>query len=560
MTAASDHKSDHYHSLRNSRQRKQGGLVGEGNRAEIHIFWCDLLLEIEITLIFFTLTYFYLIPHFFTFHFLPSIFHLSPFTLHSLHYSSSTSTTLCLITTINIHYRNHQSTMSNMSSPLSEIDRELIGELPNNSGATATMAKANGEPDTEAHAHHLGTAFTPLNATAGASVKISSNGDEVETGKVSQHVRVPPHLPLIHMLFLPPSSFQYVHPSSTLHKLALIALHFPTYLTPFPLRLAAIRSSTTAHSYSIPNFTWPTSYEHVQRRACIDEEPRVWRASQLPSRIVDFYFSKFTMSSARSLFNLSLSYLLSPLTLFPSLNSRADQTKVNKDTKMDTTEPALKTPKKRGAAASANDESAQPAKKRSPTKKAAAPSNVEVNTNGETTETTTPTVKKRASPKKKAVATPNADIKDSEMNGETEGPEPVTPPKKGKRASAKGKSKANDDSADTTDKSVSPTKGNGEIEGTTVHNTPRKRQAPKKELAAPRGIPNSWENADPADRLMVSMKEKGQSWTEIRATWKEVTGQDTAPRYAFATHSIIDLQLTLPSARSPTATIASKST
>lgn len=204
------------------------------------------------------------------------------------------------------------------------------------------------------------------------------------------------------------------------------------------------------------------------------------------------------------------------------------------DTKMDTTKPPPKTPKKRGAAASANDESTQPTKKRSPTKKAAATTNVEVKTNGEATEPITPS-KKRASPKKKSVADPNAKTEDGEMNGETEGPEPVTP-KKGKRAPTKGKAtKATDESAETTDKSVSPTKGNGEIEGTTVNNTPRKRQAPKKELAAPRGIPSSWDNADHADRMMVMMKEKGESWTEIRAAWKEVTGQETASRYTLLT-------------------------
>lgn len=276
------------------------------------------------------------------------------------------------------------------------------------------------------------------------------------------------------------------------------------------------------------------------------------------------------LKSAHSLFHSSLSSLLSPPTLFHFQNSRADQTKVNKDTKMDTTEPAPKTPKKRGATASANDESAQPTKKRSPTKKATAASNVEANTNGAATEPITPTPKKRASPKKKIVASANAnaETEDGEKNGETEGPEPVTP-KKGKRAPAKGKStKANDESADTTDKSISPTKGNGEIEGTTVNNTPRKRQAPKKELAAPRGIPSSWDNADHADRMMVMMKEKGESWTEIRAAWKEVTGQETASRYVRFTHppthplinkSPTNTHLRL-AARYQTATTASKST
>ena len=66
----------------------------------------------------------------------------------------------------------------------------------------------------------------------------------------------------------------------------------------------------------------------------------------------------------------------------------------------------------------------------------------------------------------------------------------------------------------------------------TVHNTPRKRQAPKKEVVAPRGIPSSWDEAGEADRMLVTMKEKGEGWSEIRTAWKAVTGQDTASRYA----------------------------
>ena len=93
----------------------------------------------------------------------------------------------------------------------------------------------------------------------------------------------------------------------------------------------------------------------------------------------------------------------------------------------------------------------------------------------------------------------------------------------------------------------------------TVKDTPRKRQAPKKELAAPRGIPGSWENADYADKMLVTMKEKGESWAEIRATWQEVTGQDTAPRYALI-NIMVQSQLTLLSARFQTATTVSKST
>ena len=79
--------------------------------------------------------------------------------------------------------------------------------------------------------------------------------------------------------------------------------------------------------------------------------------------------------------------------------------------------------------------------------------------------------------------------------------------------------------------SASSIKENGGVEGMTVHKTPRKRQAPKKEVIAPRGIPSSWDEADDADRMLVTMKEKGEGWSEIRAAWKAATGQDTASRY-----------------------------
>lgn len=201
---------------------------------------------------------------------------------------------------------------------------------------------------------------------------------------------------------------------------------------------------------------------------------------------------------------------------------------------MDNTKVTPKTPKKRGAAVSANDDSTQPTKKRSPTKKATTATNVEADTNGEEPVPITPSPKKRASPKKKNVADDNVETENVETNGETEGLEPVTS-KKTKRPPPKGKATKTVPDAETNDESVSPVKGNGEIEGTTVHNTPRKRQAPKKELAAPRGIPSSWDNADHADRMMVSMKEKGEGWAEIRAAWKEATGQETASRYTPST-------------------------
>jgi len=49
-------------------------------------------------------------------------------------------------------------------------------------------------------------------------------------------------------------------------------------------------------------------------------------------------------------------------------------------------------------------------------------------------------------------------------------------------------------------------------------------------MAAPRGIPTSWETADDADKMLVMMKEQGEDWAAIREAWKDATGQDTANR------------------------------
>ena len=56
----------------------------------------------------------------------------------------------------------------------------------------------------------------------------------------------------------------------------------------------------------------------------------------------------------------------------------------------------------------------------------------------------------------------------------------------------------------------------------------RKRNAPAGSIAPPRGIPKSWSEAEEADRLLVTMKDAGKPWDEIRKMWKEKTGQDTA--------------------------------
>lgn len=41
-------------------------------------------------------------------------------------------------------------------------------------------------------------------------------------------------------------------------------------------------------------------------------------------------------------------------------------------------------------------------------------------------------------------------------------------------------------------------------------------------------IPTCWEEASAADRMLVTMKGKGAEWGNIRESWKEMTGQDTA--------------------------------
>ena len=75
--------------------------------------------------------------------------------------------------------------MSNMSSPLSEVDRELLGEIPHSNGAEATMTEAIGEPGHGAFEGSQVAEFHPLNATAGTLVKVSSKGDELEPSHVS---------------------------------------------------------------------------------------------------------------------------------------------------------------------------------------------------------------------------------------------------------------------------------------------------------------------------------------------------------------------------------------
>lgn len=41
-------------------------------------------------------------------------------------------------------------------------------------------------------------------------------------------------------------------------------------------------------------------------------------------------------------------------------------------------------------------------------------------------------------------------------------------------------------------------------------------------------IPTCWEEANAADRMLITMRGDGADWGRIRALWKDITGQDTA--------------------------------
>ena len=59
---------------------------------------------------------------------------------------------------------------------------------------------------------------------------------------------------------------------------------------------------------------------------------------------------------------------------------------------------------------------------------------------------------------------------------------------------------------------------------TTVKGDRRKRAPPKTHISA-RDISRSWKTANPADKMLVQMKERGCDWLEIRKAWQELTGE-----------------------------------
>lgn len=134
---------------------------------------------------------------------------------------------------------------------------------------------------------------------------------------------------------------------------------------------------------------------------------------------------------------------------------------------------------------------------------------------------------------------------DNEDNGDATDPNlpitpPVTPPKKrGRKAStaddanvnasipkpkASKKAKITESPGDSAEVTTSQ-----ESTSTTKTGTPRKRAPVTKDKAVARGLPTSMKECSEADRMLLHMKDvEGKPWADIRATWKAMTGQDTA--------------------------------
>ena len=92
-----------------------------------------------------------------------------------------------------------------MSNALSEMDRELLGEVSYDNEGEVAMAKANGGPGNGAFEGSRGASFTPLNAAAKTLIKISNNGDDLEPGSVSHSI-------VAHLTPTPPAVFCFLRP------------------------------------------------------------------------------------------------------------------------------------------------------------------------------------------------------------------------------------------------------------------------------------------------------------------------------------------------------------
>ena len=144
-------------------------------------------------------------------------------------------------------------------------------------------------------------------------------------------------------------------------------------------------------------------------------------------------------------------------------------------------------------------------------------------------------LKAKATPKKRgstSTSTGNDDTtNNSKMPGNkaANGVKSVSPKKRG--ADTNG----NEVEATPTKKKRSPPKAKKEVDanGDNVNEETggislRKRQPAENPIATPRGIPKSWQTASEADRMLVTMKDAGKNWDEIRKMWKDLTSQEAA--------------------------------
>lgn len=210
-------------------------------------------------------------------------------------------------------------------------------------------------------------------------------------------------------------------------------------------------------------------------------------------------------------------------------------------------------PKKRAAAD--NHESEQPSKKRSPPK----------------SKTGVATKNKPGSRKLKKNTTTDDNTGDNEAtspkqkrglakdtNGDLDAMEvvPVTPKKRTPSKSKGKKVQAEEAGPEVVASSSGATQARSQNNaahdaadgmGENAKGEARKRMAPKKAVAAPRDIPSTWDEADEADKMLVTMKDNGEDWITIRAAWAAATGQVTAGsslpnRYSRIKVQIMDLE------------------
>lgn len=214
-----------------------------------------------------------------------------------------------------------------MSSQLSEMDRELLGEVSHKDRAEATMAETTGGPGKGGLEDSHGIEFTPLNATAGTLVKVSSNGDELESGNVSSQSYLSSHFHLLDNIFLAPLTIAE-HPFFVLEIIYLSVCALPNDLTPSPSCEAATKSFTPAHNSCLFK---PLEACKLRERAgsfrafSKDRELRAF-ASYSPNIICPDPFrdresEMFWLCQLNSLISCSLKHFIS-LCLFMSLHSQ----------------------------------------------------------------------------------------------------------------------------------------------------------------------------------------------------------------------------------------------